>query len=135
MFDLVYDGIKGILQGQGYAESTEAVDFVNASANEYENTFILKTNKGEIDEKSIINTLYDRQTWEIQIAFGKNANADIVNRNQAHRAKDTLLVKLDNPDNWSSFVEIIKYKSWELREFPNYFVLSIMLEIIDKYTY
>ena len=135
MFDTVYKGIKGLLQGLGYAESTEAVDFVNASANEYENTFILKLTKGELDDKSIIKTLYDKQVWEIQIAFGKNANTDINNRNQAHRAKDALLVKLDNPINWSSFVEIIQYENWELREFPNYFVLVIQLKIIDKYTY
>lgn len=134
-FDLVNEGIKGILQGLGYAESNEAIDFVNASANEYENTFILKSTKGEIEDDLIIGQLDDNQTWDIQIAFSRNAQSDINNRNAVHRAKDALLVKLDNPTSWSSFVTIIQYQSWELKEFPNYFVLNIQLRVIDRYTY
>lgn len=134
-FDLLANGIKNLLQGLGYSESTEAVDFANASSNEYGNTFILKSIKGEIADDSIVNQLDDRQAWEIQIAFERSSQTDIVNRDIAVRAKDTLLTTFDKPSNWSSFATIIKYQSWELKEFPNYFILSVQLEIIDRLTY
>jgi len=134
-FDLLANGIKNLLQGLGYSESTEAVDFANASSNEYSNTFILKSIKGEIADDSIVNQLDDRQAWEIQIAFERSSQNDITNREIAVRSKDIILTTLDKPANWSSFATVIKYKSWELKEFPNYFILSVQLEIIDRLTY
>jgi hypothetical protein len=134
-FDLLNNGIKNLLQGLGYSESNEAIDFVNASSNEYGNTFILIPTKGEIADDSIVNQLDDRQSWRIEIAFNRSAQSDIVNRDIAVRSKDIILTTLDKPANWSSFATIIKYQSWELKEFPNYFILLVNLEVIDRLTY
>lgn len=134
-YETVKAGISGLLGGLGYAESSQAVDFANASAREYENRYILKCISGENQEDTIIDRFYDAQDWEVQIAFGRSANNDIVQYDAAHRAKDALLKVLDKPANWVSFVAIMKYKSWEIIDTDNYYVLSIRLSITDIYTY
>jgi hypothetical protein len=137
-FDTVKNGIVTRLQGLGYTESLQAVDFKNAPANEYGNCFILKPLSGAMDEvesETMVDRFYDVQEWQVQIAFDKSAQNDIVNRDDLHRKKDLILKDLDNPANWSSFVRILKYKSWEVGEFENYFILTIKLKIVDTYTY
>lgn len=137
-FDTVKNGIVGLLNSLGYAESQQAVDFKGAPANEYENTFILKCLSGNMDNESsetIIDRFYDFQDWQIQIAFSRNAQNDIINRDNLHRKKDDLLKYLDKPANWISFVRILKYQSWKYDEMENYYILTINLKVQDTYTY
>ena len=137
-YDTIKTGIVGRLKGLGLTESTEAFDFENASSREYGLTFILNCLSGAMDEESsetIIDRFYDFQEWELKIAFKKSAQSDVINKDNAHRKKDTILADIDDPANWSSFARILKYKSWELTESPDYFLLTINLTIQDTYTY
>jgi hypothetical protein len=137
-FDAVKNGIAGILKANALIESEEIVDFVNASTSEYGNTFILQCSKGEMEEpdsETLCNKLYDIQQWTVQVAFEKSAQSDLANYDAVHRQKDILIRELDDPANWSSYVRIQKYKSWNVQEFKSYFVLTIELKIIDTYTY
>jgi len=137
-YDTVKTGIANLLKGLAYQESEEAFDFTDASSNEYGNTFILNCLSGEMDEQdseTIVDRFYDIQDWQIQIAFDKSANTDIINRDDLHRKKDIILKKLDKPTNWSSFVRVLKYNAWNLQETDNYFLLTINLKIVDTYIY
>lgn len=132
-FDTVKSGIVGLLNALGYRESSQNVDFKNAPANEYGNTFILKPLTGENQNNTIIDRFDDEQEWQILIAFARSEQNDISNLDAAHRAKDAIIKSLDKPANWTSFVKILKYNRWEVQEFQNYFVLSIKLNILDQY--
>jgi len=137
-YDTVKTGIANLLKGLAYQESDEAFDFTDASSNEYGNTFILNCLSGVMDEEdseTIVDRFYDIQDWQIQIAFDKSANTDIINRDDLHRKKDIILKKLDKPTNWSSFVRVLKYNAWNLQETDNYFLLTINLKIVDQYIY
>jgi len=137
-YDTVKTGIANLLKGLAYQESEEAFDFTDASSNEYGNTFILNCLSGVMDEEdseTIVDRFYDIQDWQIQIAFDKSANTDIINRDDLHRKKDIILKKLDKPTNWSSFVRVLKYNAWNLQETDNYFLLTINLKIVDTYIY
>ena len=137
-YDTVKTGIANLLKGLAYQESDEAFDFTDASSNEYGNTFILNCLSGVMDEEdseTIVDRFYDIQDWQIQIAFDKSANTDVINRDDLHRKKDTILKTLDKPTNWSSFVRVLKYNAWNLQETDNYFLLTINLKIVDQYIY
>ena len=137
-YDTVKVGIANLLKGLGYQESKEASNFADASSNEYGNTFILNCLSGEMDEEdseTIVDRFYDVQEWQAQIAFDKSANSDVINRDDMHRKKDTILTTLDKPINWSAFVRILKYKTWNLQATENYFLLTINLKIVDQYVY
>jgi hypothetical protein len=134
-YETVKAGIAGLLGGLGYSESSQAVDFTHASSREYENRYILKNLSGENQEDTIVDRFYDLQEWQVQIAFGKSAANDVIQYDAVHRAKDALLKVLDKPSNWTSFVAIMKYKSWEIVETDNYYVLDLRLSITDIYTY
>ena len=136
-FDLVKNGIVGRLNKLGYSESKEAENFKDASTHEYGNTFILKCLLGEMGagSETLIDRFYDNQEWHIQIAFKKTSNNEVIVRDDVHRKKDIILKDIDNPTNWRSFVRILKYKSWEVQENADYYVLSIRLYVIDTYTY
>ena len=137
-YDTVKTGIANLLKGLGYQESEEASNFADASSNEYGNTFILNCLSGAMDEEdseTIVDRFYDVQDWQLQIAFDKSANSDVINRDDLHRKKDTILTTLDKPINWSSFVRILKYKTWNLQATENYFLLTINLKIVDQYVY
>lgn len=134
----VKDGIKVLLGSLALAESTEAINFESAAANEYGNTYILKAVSGEMDNaesETLVNKLYDVQQWSIQVAVGRTTHNDIINYDELCRIKDNILQKLDNPANWSTFVRILKYKNWQIVEFANYFVLNVNLKVIDTITY
>jgi len=117
----------------GYVESSQAVDFKNASANEYGNRYILKCLSGENQNNTIIDRFDDKQEWQVLIAFTRSEQNDIISLDAVHRAKDTIIKDLDKPSNWTSFVKILKYDSWKVIEIDNYFVLDIRLEILDLY--
>lgn len=137
-YDTVKTGIVALLGTLGYQEADQVDNFENASEHEYGNKFILTPQAGEMDDENsetIIDRFYDIQSWQIQIAFERSSNTDIINRDNLHRSKDALLKKLDKPANWSSFVRILKYRSWEVQNFQNYFVLVVNLKIVDTYVY
>ena len=137
-YDIVRDGISGILKAQGLTESLSVGDFKNASVNEYENTFILMCLSGEgnePDSETIVNKVYDNQLWSVQVAFPNSAQNDLANYDAINRIKDTLIKKIDDPASWSSYVRIQKYKKWNIKTIENYFILEIEIKIIDTYTY
>ena len=137
-FTTVYNGIRDILQGLGLAEANQVYSYENAAENEFGYTFILKPIAGLIDDDmspEIINKFHDTQTWQIQVGFNKEEQADPSNRLIMQTKKDDILAKIDNPSNWSSFVRMIKYREWEIVEFDNYVVLQIELEILDTITH
>lgn len=136
-FDSVKNGIVDILKAQGYQES-EAADFVNAPAVEYGSTFIVRAISGDMDNQgseTLSDRFYDFQTWQIQIAFEKSEQSDIINRDDVHRKKDTLIKELDDPANWRTYVRMQKYKSWRVEELKSYYLLTIEVKILDQYTY
>lgn len=134
-FDTVKNGIATRLNSLGYQESSQSVDFKNASANEYGNRYILKCLSGENKEGTINDRFYDGQEWQIQIAFVRSEQNDIISLDAVHRAKDAIIKDLDKPANWESFVKMLKYKNWVVNEFPNYYILDIRLSIMDIYIY
>ena len=134
-YDTIKSGIKGRLNTLGYLESSQSIDFKNASTNEYNNRYILKCLSGENQEDTIIDRFYDAQEWQILIAFERSELNDIVKYDVAHRAKDAIIKDLDKPANWASFAKMLKYKSWEIIDTPNYYVVDIRLSILDTYTY
>src|SRR3990167_10877082 len=134
-YDTVKSGIAGRLNALGYVESSQAVDFKNASANEYGNRYILKCLSGENQNNTIIDRFYDSQEWQILIAFARSELTDHTQYDIAQLAKDAIIKDIDKPANWESFVKMLKYKKWEIIETPNYFVLDIRLDIWDIYTY
>lgn len=132
-YDTVKAGIVGRLNALGYLESSQSVDFKNAPANEYGNRYILKCLSGENQNNTIIDRFDDKQEWQVQIAFTRSEQNDIISLDAVHRAKDLIIKDLDKPDNWTSFVKMLEYKSWEVIETPNYFILDIRLNILDQY--
>ena len=132
-YDTVKSGIAGLLNALGYLESSQSVDFKNASANEYGNRYILKCLTGENQNNTIIDRFDDAQEWQVMIAFARSEQNDILSLDALHRAKDAIIKSLDKPANWESFVKIMKYEKWEVIETPNYFVLDIILQILDLY--
>ena len=132
-YDLVKAGIAARLNALGYVESSQAIDFKDAPANEYSYRYILKCVTGENKENTIIDRFDDEQDWNIQVAFSRSENNDIVQYDALHRAKDLIIKDLDKPANWVSFVKMLKYEKWEVIETPNYFVISIRLKILDQY--
>ncbi len=137
-FTTVYNGIRDILEGLKLAEANHIYSYENAAENEFSNTFILKRLSGSIDDDmspEIINKFHDTQVWQIQVGYKKSEFADRTNRTKVNIKCDAILAKIDNPTNWTSFVRMIKYTSWELIELENYIVLSIELEVLDTITH
>lgn len=132
-YDTLKSGIAGRLNSLGYIESSQPIDFKNASANEYGNRYILKCLSGENQNNTIIDRFDDKQEWQILIAFVRSEQNDIISLDAVHRAKDLIIKDLDKPSNWESFVKILKYNKWEVIDFPNYYVLDIRLSILDIY--
>lgn len=132
-YDAVRNGLVSIIAGQGLAESLEDVDFADAPSVQYGNTFILKAVSGEMGENSetLSTRFYDDQDWEIIAAFDRGA----VGRDEMNRKRVDLLTALDNPTNWSSYVRYQSYRSWEIQEEINYFILRIRLKISDIVSY
>ncbi len=135
-YTAIKDGIVGILKGQAFVESPEIANFDNASTSLYGNAFIIRCESGEIDaDRGDVNgRFFDRQSWSIQIAWARSAHNDTVNRDEAHKARETLQAKLDNPANTSSFVREMRYQGFLLEELDNFILLTINLEIIDVIT-
>ena len=137
-FNTVYKGIRDILEGLKLAEAKHIYSYEDAAENEFGYTFILKPISGTIDDDmspEIINKFHDTQVWQIQVGFNREESADVGNRLLMHIKKDDILAKIDNPTNWTSFVRMIKYTSWEVLELDNYVVLEINLEILDTITH
>ena len=132
-YQTVKDGIAARLNALGYLESSQAADFKNAPANEYSSRYILKCLSGENQNNTIIDRFDDKQEWQIQIAFARSEQNDIIVLDAVHRAKDSIIKDLDKPANWTSFVKILKYEKWEVIEAPNYYILDIRLNILDQY--
>jgi hypothetical protein len=134
-YDTVKSGIATRLNALGYIESSQAVDFKNAPANEYGLRYIIKCLSGENKEKTVVDRFYDAQDWQIQIAFERSAQDDITQLDALHRAKDLLLKDIDKPANWVGVAQLLEYSKWNVAEFPNYFVLDVRLNILDIYQY
>jgi hypothetical protein len=132
-YDTIKAGIAARLKALGYVESAKATDFKSAPANEFGNRYILKPLSGENLNDLIIDRFDDKQEWQIQIAFTRGEQNDIVSLDAVHRAKDAIIKSLDNPANWESFVKLMKYEKWSVVETPNYYVLDIRLSILDLY--
>lgn len=136
-FQTVKDLIAGNLKENGFDES-ETTDFKSAAASEYANTFIIKPLSGvndEVTSETLSDRFYDIQEWSVQIAFARSDMNEVLNLEDLHRKKDTLIAYLDKPANWSNSVRLVKYISWEIIENPNHYVLDIRLKIIDQYIY
>ncbi len=132
-YDTVKSGIALLLNALSFIESSQAVDFKNAPAHEYGNRYILKCLSGENQNNSIIDRFDDLQDWQIQIAFTRSENNDIIQLDALHRAKDALIKSLDKPSNWESFVKMLKYGKWSVIEAPNYYILDVRLSVLDQY--
>lgn len=132
-YDTVKTAIATRLNALGYTESTQAVNFKNASVNEYAMRYILKALSGTNQNNSIIDRFDDEQEWQILVAFARSEHNDIINLDAAHRAKDMIIKDLDKPANWATSVKMLKYEKWEIQENENYFVLDIRLMILDEF--
>jgi hypothetical protein len=133
----VKQGLAGIMNALGFSESEQAFTFGNASAMEYQNTFIIRSTEGSINDDSptLATRFYDNQVWDIQVAFEKSSQSDIVNLDEIHRVKDSIIAQMDDPDNWRSFVRQVKYKSWKIEEEPSFYLLTVILDVTDVFTY
>lgn len=139
-YTTIKNGIAGILRSQGYQES-KTTDFESQPASVLNKNFIITSESGEVNEgalgpsETISDRYYDKQEWTVKILFPKSDQNDVINRDQIIRAKDNLINKLDNPDNWSSYARVQKYLTWEIAEKPSFYVLTIKLKIIDEVIY
>jgi AAA+ ATPase superfamily predicted ATPase len=134
-YDTIKSGIATRLNTLGYTESSQAIDFKNAPANEYGNRYIIKPISGEQRIENIVDRFDDAQVWIIEVAFERSENSDVIQLDALHRAKDLILADLDDPANWSGIAKLMRYKSWEMTDTPNYYVLSISLEVLCEYIY
>ena len=134
-YDTIKDGIATRLKTLGYVESSQAIDFKSAPANEFNNRYIIKALSGEQRIENIIDRFVDAQEWQVLIAFEHSENNDITQLDALHRAKDLILADIDDPANWSGIAKLLRYKKWEVTESPNYYILSISLEVLDQYIY
>ena len=137
MYDTIKTKLAGMLEASGYAESSRVDDFKNAPALEAESSYILKFLSGGLVEANqrFNNTARDTQEWQVQIAFSRSELNDRVQRDEACRAKDALISKLDNPVNWEGGAFIIHYQDSLIDELKDYFALIITFEVIDSITY
>jgi len=133
-YDTVKNGLVETLELNSYAES-EYTDFEVAPTAEHGSTFILTALSGNMNDETISDRFYDGQSWQVQVAFSKSGQNDIIDRDQANRKRDTLIQELDDPANWQSYVRMQKYSSWALQELKSYFLLTIQIKIIDQYVY
>ena len=134
-YQTVKDGIANRLNGLGYAESSQAIDFANAPASEYGNRYIINALTGVNQNDQILSSFDDTQEWQILIAFERSEQNDIIQKDAAHRGKDAIIKDLDKPANWESFVKLLKYDRWEFIEVTNYFVIDIRLSVMDLYNH
>lgn len=125
------------MQGLGYAKSSGIVDYEDAPASEYGNTYILKMTESVRD--SAVETLSDRyrdvQIWEITIAFDRTKFSESINKDGLYRARENIIKDLDNPANYGSGVLTRRFHDSDIEETPNYFLLRINLEVLDQVTY
>ena len=131
----VKQGIAGILKDLELQESEQAFSFVNASSSEYSSTFILRCVSGEMDREDLNSGFTDKQAWEIDIAIPKSSQSDLINMDEIHKIKDSVMTDLDDPAEWRTFARMIKYKSWKIVENPSYYLLTITIDVVDTYTY
>ena len=137
-YQAVRNGLAGIVKAAGFIESKSVTDFVGVSPREFDKRFIIKSVSGELDEETqetLVDRFYDEQEWEIHLAIPRSENNDTVNRDNLGRDKDTVIKEVDDPANWSSYVRLQKYLSWEITEELSYFLLIIKVKIIDVITY
>ncbi len=137
-YDTVRVGLTGIITKQGLAESDSIESYETASSNEMGTTFILKPLVGELQDdesETLASHFYDVQTWEIQVGFAKSSMSDNIVRDILHRKKDLLLADLHDKAEWSGYAKMQKYQGWEVLEFPNYLVLVIRVEVLNKYSF
>ena len=135
-FDSIKNGLVDLLGQLGYAESTKAFDFKGVGAGEYENTFILIPRSGSLDpsgkSETLVDRVYDKQEWEVHIAYAISESNDIEARDQISRKREDIVKKIDNSNNWKSFVRHLKYKAWEIEDRESYVLLKIKFTIIDN---
>ena len=133
-YDTVKNGITDLIKSLGYQESNTGFDFEDASSSEYENTFIIIARSGKLEEvkdETLMDRIYDEQDWEIQIAMPRAGNNEVINQDQLNRKREALINKLDNSNNWKTFVRLLKYRDWEIVERDSYILLILRLKIID----
>ena len=128
-------GIVARLNALGYSESSDITDFKNASANEYGNRYILKCLSGENQEETIIDRFYDKQEWQIQIAFARSEQNEVLQYDVMQIAKDAIIKDIDKPANWAGVAQVLKYNKWAVIETANYYILNIVLSVLDLYIY
>jgi hypothetical protein len=136
-FDITKNYIAGRLKGLGYSESKQAFDFDNAPKNEYNNSFILSVESGQLtDEGNKLNIRYiDNQTWVVQLAFSKSEHNDVINRDIMYRKIEPIIKDLDDPSNWLGTIRFLRYVEWNVEPLENYFLLTIKLTVQDSVSY
>jgi len=137
-YNLVKGGISNLMKSLGYAESSMIESFEGSSDAEISNTFICKCVSGQIDNdvsETLADRFYDKQKWEVMIAFSASSQNDNVNIDEIHEEKDTIIRTLDNPTNWTSFATVLKYESWSIEMVENHLILTVTLDVTDVYTY
>lgn len=137
-YNLVKVGISNLMKSLGYAESSMIESFEGSSDAEISNTFICKCVSGQIDNdvsETLADRFYDKQKWEVMIAFSASSQNDNVNIDEIHEEKDMIIRTLDNPTNWTSFATVLKYESWSIEMVENHLILTVTLDVTDVYTY
>lgn len=136
-YDTVKNGIAGRLKAQGFQESSQVLEFKDASSMEYGNTFILRAVDGQLNEDTDeVNTRFDdAQMWEVQLAFSRSTHNDLAERDIMHRKREAVIKDLDNYSNWSSFVKFLRYSTWSIEELDNYFLVRINFRAVDRISY
>lgn len=136
-FDTIKNYIRNRLEGLGYAESKSAFEFDDSSSNSYDKRFILAPLEGAIDpDGENLNTrLYDNQLWQVSLAFAKSSLNDVIKRDDMYRQVEAIIKDLDNPVNYISTIRFIRYESWNVEELQDYFLLKIVFNVQDQYSY
>lgn len=136
-FDTIKTYLTDRLEGLGYFESKSPFTFDEAPVTEYDKSFIIMPINGKIDpDGANLNIcLYDRQEWQVRVAFSKSTHNDVINRDDMLRSIEAIIKDIDNADNFEPTIEYIRYVSWEISELSNHFLLIIRFEVRDKYTY
>lgn len=136
-YDLITNGITGLMQGLGLQSSKYAtLDGVPSS--EYGNVFLLAAKSGSNNERSsetLSDRVYDVQTWELQIPFQKSNENQQVNYDEINRKRDLIIKTLDKPGNWESYVRTQKFIDWIIEEKKSYYLLTVRLKIVDTIIY
>ena len=137
-YNTIKAGIEAIIESKSLSKSEQIYDFLNASPNEYGETYILFPESGDMsgnEKESLADRVYDKQVWRLKVAYSIGTHAADVNLMEINRKREELIKAIDNPANWTTYARMLNVIEWENIVSGNYILVNIKIEVTDTITY